>query len=308
MTVAPPQLSQPTIKQRVFSGTVTKTHENFGFIDDDVFFQTRCAFTFMNISVVSIKACAIVLISSVKGNNPQVGDRVLVEASYNTSMPFKWNATRVQVIAPPQHQTQKILSTLNSNLNGKQFHNKPEISFPRFSCWRQLSGQPNLVYLWKESFRKDCLKSASPWMGLRNFGDSRNCFFLFYRDIIYSSMDLTGFLNQYNLAFAAKESCSVYLLSNDWNVISFWIGLNSEAAKQPSREWSNRARSTANDYRESERLAPKARDCRTRERRSRSSSLSPSRKRSRSPHTSPRRRSRNAPRYSVQIPRVSLDW
>ena len=41
MTVAPPQLSQPTIKQRVFSGTVTKTHENFGFIDDDVFFQTR---------------------------------------------------------------------------------------------------------------------------------------------------------------------------------------------------------------------------------------------------------------------------
>jgi len=176
MTVAPPQLPQPTIKQRVFSGTVTKTHENFGFIDDDVFFQT----------------------SSVKGTIPQVGDRVLVEASYNGSMPFKWNATRVQVIAPPQHQTQKIHSGLS-----------------------------------------------------------------------------TSSLN--------------------------------DAVKQSNRDWSVRGRSVTNDYRESDRLTPKVRDCRTRERRSRSNSQSPGRKRSRSPHTSPRRRSRNAPRYSVQIPKVSLD-
>lgn len=27
-----------------------------------------------------------------------MGDRVLVEASYNPSMPFKWNATRIQVL------------------------------------------------------------------------------------------------------------------------------------------------------------------------------------------------------------------
>lgn len=33
-----------------------------------------------------------------KGSNPVVGDRVLVEASYNPSMPFKWNATRIQVL------------------------------------------------------------------------------------------------------------------------------------------------------------------------------------------------------------------
>jgi hypothetical protein len=26
--------------QRVFTGTVTKLHDNFGFIDDEVFFQT----------------------------------------------------------------------------------------------------------------------------------------------------------------------------------------------------------------------------------------------------------------------------
>lgn len=82
----PPQ--QPTVKQRVFSGLITKLHENFGFIDEEVIFQSTV----------------------VKGTNPQVGDRVLVEASYNGSMPFKWNATRVQVIA--QTSTQKVTSTL----------------------------------------------------------------------------------------------------------------------------------------------------------------------------------------------------
>lgn len=64
-------------KQRVFTGTVTKVHDNFGFVDEDVFFQTT--------------AC-------VKGSNPVVGDRVLVEASFNPNMPFKWNATRIQVL------------------------------------------------------------------------------------------------------------------------------------------------------------------------------------------------------------------
>lgn len=34
-----------------------------------------------------------------KGSNPNVGDRVLVEASYNPNMPFKWNATRLQVLS-----------------------------------------------------------------------------------------------------------------------------------------------------------------------------------------------------------------
>lgn len=64
-------------KQRVFTGTVTKVHDNFGFVDEDVFFQTT--------------AC-------VKGSNPIVGDRVLVEATFNPNMPFKWNATRIQVL------------------------------------------------------------------------------------------------------------------------------------------------------------------------------------------------------------------
>ncbi|CAC5358395.1 Cell division cycle and apoptosis regulator protein 1 [Mytilus coruscus] len=63
-------------KQRVFTGTVTKLHDNFGFVDEDVFFQTSC----------------------VKGLIPKVGERVLVEATYNPNMPFKWNATRIQLL------------------------------------------------------------------------------------------------------------------------------------------------------------------------------------------------------------------
>jgi hypothetical protein len=67
----------PTNEQRVFTGTVTKTHNDFGFVDHDVFYQTS--------------VCA-------KGVIPKVNDRVLVEATYNPNMPFKWNATRVQVL------------------------------------------------------------------------------------------------------------------------------------------------------------------------------------------------------------------
>lgn len=34
-------VSSPSPKQRVFTGTVTKVHDNFGFVDEDVFFQTK---------------------------------------------------------------------------------------------------------------------------------------------------------------------------------------------------------------------------------------------------------------------------
>ncbi|XP_058127596.1 cell division cycle and apoptosis regulator protein 1-like [Anopheles ziemanni] len=65
--------------QRNFSGTgmVTKVQVDFGFIDDEVFFHKN---------------------SCVKGVFPKVGDRVLVDAAYNSNMPFKWNASRVQVL------------------------------------------------------------------------------------------------------------------------------------------------------------------------------------------------------------------
>ncbi|XP_020290143.1 cell division cycle and apoptosis regulator protein 1-like isoform X2 [Pseudomyrmex gracilis] len=84
-------------KQRVFTGTVTKVHDNFGFVDEDVFFQTSVC---------------------VKGSNPVVGDRVLVEASYNPSMPFKWNATRVQVL--PMVNNNNSSNTQQTNQPNRQ--------------------------------------------------------------------------------------------------------------------------------------------------------------------------------------------
>lgn len=74
--------------QRTFVGVVTKMHDNYGFVDDDVFFQH----------------------SVIRGTLPRVGEKVMVEASYNPQMPFKWNAYRIQLLnagdsggPPPQN-------------------------------------------------------------------------------------------------------------------------------------------------------------------------------------------------------------
>ncbi|XP_014602061.1 PREDICTED: cell division cycle and apoptosis regulator protein 1-like isoform X1 [Polistes canadensis] len=91
-------------KQRVFTGTVTKVHDNFGFVDEDVFFQTS--------------AC-------VKGSNPIVGDRVLVEASYNPSMPFKWNATRIQVLPMVNNSNNTNTQQTNQGNRQQQQVNRP---------------------------------------------------------------------------------------------------------------------------------------------------------------------------------------
>ena len=76
-TQGPGQTDQ---RDRVFMGSITKLHDNFGFVDGDVFFQT----------------------SVVKGPVPRINDRALVEATYNPNLPYKWNATRVQVLSNNQ--------------------------------------------------------------------------------------------------------------------------------------------------------------------------------------------------------------
>ncbi|CAH1108083.1 unnamed protein product [Psylliodes chrysocephalus] len=68
-------------KQKVLTGKVTQMHDNFGLVDEEVMFQ--------------LNVC-------VKGSHPIVGDRVLVEAQYTPNMPFKWNATRIQVLSGNQ--------------------------------------------------------------------------------------------------------------------------------------------------------------------------------------------------------------
>ena len=51
-----------------------------------------------SVSCESLKRVKYFLSSCVKGAQPNVGDRVLVEASYNANMPFRWNATRIQLL------------------------------------------------------------------------------------------------------------------------------------------------------------------------------------------------------------------
>uniref|UniRef100_A0A7E4VAE0 DBC1 domain-containing protein n=1 Tax=Panagrellus redivivus TaxID=6233 RepID=A0A7E4VAE0_PANRE len=66
----------PVNKKRSFVGSISKFLETYGFIDDEVFFQA----------------------SVVTGGQPVIGARCMVEAVYNSSMPFHWNATSVQMI------------------------------------------------------------------------------------------------------------------------------------------------------------------------------------------------------------------
>ncbi|XP_063994162.1 cell division cycle and apoptosis regulator protein 1-like [Diachasmimorpha longicaudata] len=104
---------QSSSKQRVFTGTVTKVHDNFGFVDEDVFFQTQ--------------AC-------VKGSNPVIGDRVLVEASFNPSMPFKWNATRIQVLPMTGNSHSSSSSVIPPANQNPQQNRQPQ------------SGRPSTTY------------------------------------------------------------------------------------------------------------------------------------------------------------------
>uniref|UniRef100_A0A914ZV91 SAP domain-containing protein n=1 Tax=Parascaris univalens TaxID=6257 RepID=A0A914ZV91_PARUN len=93
------QQQQPQQKNRTFSGVVTKMHDSYGFVDDDVFFQ----------------------VSVVRGALPRTGDRVMVEASYNPAMPFKWNAFRVQLI-PTEKQGPPI-----GPPHGHPMHSAPDM-------------------------------------------------------------------------------------------------------------------------------------------------------------------------------------
>lgn len=79
-------------KQRVFTGTVTKVVDTYGFVDEDVFFQMRFFKKKIILNLINL------VFSCVKGPHPVLHDRVLVEAVCLPSMPFKWNATRVQVL------------------------------------------------------------------------------------------------------------------------------------------------------------------------------------------------------------------
>jgi S1-like len=93
---------------KVFSGTgiVTKIQNDIGFIDDEVLFHKNVC---------------------VKGITPKLSDLCLVEAAYNHSMPFKWNATRVQVLTKANANSPGASNMHQSNL---QQSNKNYNSIP----------------------------------------------------------------------------------------------------------------------------------------------------------------------------------
>ena len=161
------------------------------------------------------------------------------------------------------------------------------------------------LVLWKAPHLK--LETEFWWRHLttarcRSNGMPHVCRSLRHQQYSSSSNNLKSFFALQHLPKMVK----VKFITIIQNLCLFIILSGKDMNKQMTRDWSIRGRSNANDYRDSnERSTPKSRDSK---RRSRSTSRSPSRKRSRSPQSSPRRRTRVTPRYSVQIPKVSLDW
>lgn len=101
--VMPSVVSCPTVvqsnimaTQRAYHGTVTKIQGDVGFIDDEIFFHK---------SVVC------------KGSMPKVGERVFVEASYASNTPFKWNASRVQLLTVPGKGIDSLFNSLFPHLH-----------------------------------------------------------------------------------------------------------------------------------------------------------------------------------------------
>ena len=79
------QNSAPQSNRRQTVGTVTKIHDKFCFIDNDIF-------------------CQLSLFRSA----PRIGDRFHVEAEYNPQMPFKWNAIRVAPYVQPKQSSAPV--------------------------------------------------------------------------------------------------------------------------------------------------------------------------------------------------------
>lgn len=116
--------SKYNANNKMFSGTglVTKIQNDIGFIDDEVLFHKS--------------AC-------VKGE-PKLGDLVLLEATYNQQMPFKWNAQRVQVLQKSSGPNSGSGSGGGNNQNsyntappGTSMHNNDTYRNRRYSAERR---------------------------------------------------------------------------------------------------------------------------------------------------------------------------
>jgi len=299
---AGPGPGQPS--QRVFTGTVTKLHDNFGFVDDDVFFQT----------------------SVCKGPVPRVQDRVLVEAAFNPNMPFKWNATRVQVL-PNQsagsgvgpgnigqgmgRQNQGGPNFQSTNQPGSAFGNEggPHGGGPGGNRQDNRGGNN------ERNTRFDGgMRNANRGNDMRGGGNHGN--------------DMRGAGNHGGMRGEMRGNDMD--MRNVGDVRGGHHGGNNERQERPPRQTRSPRRRNDRDDRSARDMSGNERNDRTDDRRrewrderdkdsvprsSRKRSRSPSR-RSRSParrsrsrsRSPPRRRTRTSPRYNVSVPKISLNF
>ena len=97
----------------MFTGVVTNNMIT-GFIDEDTFFQ----------------------LGAMKGKTPTVGDRVLVEATYNVHVPFKRNAQRVQTLPSPNQGLMKPTQSTGGGILHQ--NNQSQSSDPDNGCVGQI--------------------------------------------------------------------------------------------------------------------------------------------------------------------------
>nr|CAI5835221.1 unnamed protein product [Callosobruchus analis] len=257
-----PQTVQNTgagAKQRVFTGKVTQIHENFGLVDEEVIFE--------------MSAC-------VKGSNPTVGDRVLVEASYTPNMHFKWSATRIQVlsvkaVSPTSGQSASGVSGYNGSSSGyNAVPPPPPPPPPESSGFGRGDNSNSSGYSRQESFGG---------RGGDSYGRDNASF---VRPDNFSRSDTGGFGRSDNSNYGRNDNFG-------------------RSARQKATAGRGRERSREKDKDDDEIERKRRREERMREREKEEKKASPVRKRSRSPKT--RRRSRVVPRYMVQIPKIALD-
>nr|XP_032825106.1 cell division cycle and apoptosis regulator protein 1 isoform X3 [Petromyzon marinus] len=291
-------------KQRVFTGVITKLHDNFGFIDDDVFFQ----------------------LSAVKGKAPLLGDRVLVEATYNPNMPFKWNAQRVQAL--PTAQSQGLMKPPQApTMQAAQMMQQQGYTVASQGMPQQNMGQPTQSPMQTPAFVAAAAQAAQaamqPFQAQQSQQAQQAQQALQTQQVLQSGALLASTL------FAQQPQAAQQLLQQGVNLesnnsiwtsqhshdVCFGLGMLQNQGRPmnspaPMRRMEPTGRMSVRPDRLEASFPRRENQSRERDRRR---SRSPVRKRSRSPRRdrererSPRRPRRTAPRYTVEFSRFSLD-
>lgn len=205
--------------------------------------------------------------SCVKGQAPKVGDRVLVEATFNPNMPFKWNANRVQVIpgptsAPTPSAGRPNIPVRELNSRGGTYNAVPPPSF-----------------------------SSGEWLlHHTGFTHSKNFFTRYTFQFLWAVSHQASIVMRF-------ETWKFCLLADNQGGGFGSRGVLGPRARSPRRERREDRGPRISRDQERDRQDKEKEDKREARKRSRS------RGRSRSP---PRRRMRVVPRYNVQVPMILL--